>query len=83
MRIRVKLFAQLRDRAATGDVLCELPAGETATVADVWQSLIVMHPALAPFASSVSSAVNAEYAKRQTQVHDGDEVAFLPPVSGG
>ncbi len=83
MRVRIKLFAQLRDRAATGDVACELPAVDAATVADVWDALIVMHPALTPFQSSVSSAVNAEYAKRQTRVHDGDEVAFLPPVSGG
>lgn len=81
MRIRVKLFAQLRDRAGAGEIDCEV--GDPATVKDVWQTLAVRHPALAPFASSVSCAVNAEYAKLRTVVHDGDEVAFLPPVSGG
>lgn len=82
MRVRVKLFAQLRDRAGTGDVSCEL-ASAGATVADVWRALIATHAELAPFESSVSCAVNAEYAKRHTTVRDGDEVAFLPPVSGG
>lgn len=81
MRVRVKLFAQLRDLAA-GEVICDV-AKDAATVADVWRALVNVHPALAPFESSVSSAVNAEYAKRHTTVHDGDEVAFLPPVSGG
>lgn len=82
MRVRVKLFAQLRDLAGTGDVHCEI-AHNPATVADAWVALVTLHPALAPFDSSVSSAVNAEYAKRHTTVRDGDEVAFLPPVSGG
>jgi len=81
MRVRVKLFAQLRDLAGVSDAICDVP--DPATVTDVWQALIAAHPTLSPFASSVSSAVNAEYAKRQTVVRDGDEVAFLPPVSGG
>ena len=81
MRVRVKLFAQLRDYAGTGDVDCDVD--DAATVNEVWQSLAARHPALAPFASSVSCAVNAEYAKLRTRVQDGDEVAFLPPVSGG
>ncbi len=81
MHVRVKLFAQLRDRAGESELTCDVPA--TATVADVWTALVTRHPALAPFASSVSCAVNATYAKTRTQVQDGDEVAFLPPVSGG
>ncbi len=81
MRVRVKLFAQLRDLAGAGDVECDVP--DAATVRDVWQALAATHPALTPFASSVSCAINADYAKRHTAVRAGDEVAFLPPVSGG
>lgn len=81
MRVRVKLFAQLRDLAGAGDIACDV--ADTATVFAVWDALVAGHPALAPFGSSVSCAVNAEYAKRHTIVRAGDEVAFLPPVSGG
>lgn len=87
MRVRVKLFAQLRDLAGEGDLVLDVVATEaTATkvvVKDVWQTLAGRHPALAPFATSVSSAVNAEYARMHAAVQADDEVAFLPPVSGG
>jgi molybdopterin converting factor subunit 1 len=81
MRVHVKLFAQLRDLAGTADVDCVV--SDSATVREVWQAIAVAHPALAPFESSVSCAINAEYAKQQAVVHADDEVAFLPPVSGG
>ena len=80
MHIRVKLFAQLRDVAAA-DIECEVR--DDAKARDVWAALVAAHPGLAPFESSVSCAVNAEYARMHTAVHAGDEVAFLPPVSGG
>jgi molybdopterin converting factor subunit 1 len=85
MRVNVKLFAQLRDQAGAGDVTLDLAADPTngATVAAVWQALVAAHPELAPFETSVSCAVNATYARKHTRVHAGDEVAFLPPVSGG
>ena len=54
-----------------------------ATVATVWQALSDEFPAVAPYARSLSAAVNAEFAKITTTVADGDEVAFLPPVAGG
>jgi molybdopterin converting factor small subunit len=44
---------------------------------------VTAHPALAPHASTVSAAVNATYAKLTVRVAPGDDVAFLPPVSGG
>ncbi|TAK12716.1 MAG: molybdopterin converting factor subunit 1 [Acidobacteria bacterium] len=81
MRVGVKLFAQLRDKAGAGDVAIEIGAG--ATVRQVWQALVAAHPELAPFETSVSCAVNATYARMHTHVNAGDEVAFLPPVSGG
>lgn len=81
MRIRVKLFAQLRELAGAGDLTCEVTA--PATTADVWRALTGAHPALAPFERTVSCAVNAAYARMRTPVQADDEVAFLPPVSGG
>jgi len=81
MRVTIRLFARLRDLAGTGELAREVPAG--ATVATVWRALASEFPAMAPYEASVSSAVNSEYARRETPVADGDEVAFLPPVSGG
>ncbi|MGE0815124.1 MAG: molybdopterin converting factor subunit 1 [Vicinamibacterales bacterium] len=82
MRVNVKLFARLRELVGAGDLTVDV-AGPPATVADVWASLVAAHPAAAAYASSMSSAVNLEYARMTTAVADGDEVAFLPPVSGG
>ena len=48
----------------------------------VWQALAQEFPAMAPSRASLAAAVNAEYATFATPVADGDEVAFLPPVSG-
>ena len=65
----------------TGDLVRDVPAG--ATVATVWSGLVADHPSIAAYQQSISCAVNADYAKMNTPVSDGDEVAFLPPVSGG
>ena len=81
MRVTVRLFARLRELAGTGEAVVDV--GPDATVADVWDALVSAHGALAPFAGAVSAAVNAEYARRTHAVAEGDEVAFLPPVSGG
>lgn len=81
MRVTVRLFARLRDIAGTGDLSREAPVG--ATVADVWRALVAEFPDMARYESSISSAVNADYAKMTAALSDGDEVAFLPPVSGG
>ena len=81
MRITVRLFARLRELAGAGELAVEVPVG--ATVADVWRVLVATHPAAAAYERSMSCAVNLDYAKMTTFVADGDEVAFLPPVSGG
>ena len=81
MHVTIRLFARLRDLAGTHELACDLPAD--ATVAGAWRALVASHPALAPYGSSVSAAVNDDYAKLDARVHDGDDVAFLPPVSGG
>jgi molybdopterin converting factor subunit 1 len=80
MRVTIRLFARLKDLAAA-ELAREVPAG--ASVADIWQGMVAEYPGLAPYGSSVSAAVNAEYAKMDAAVAEGDEVAFLPPVSGG
>ena len=81
MRVTVRLFAKLRDIAGSGELSRDAPAG--ATVIDVWRGLVAEFPEMARYESSISSAVNAEYARMGTAVADGDEIAFLPPVSGG
>ena len=81
MRVTVRLFAKLRDIAGSGELSRDAPAG--ATVVDVWRGLVAEFPEMARYESSLSSAVNAEYARMGTAVGDGDEIAFLPPVSGG
>jgi molybdopterin converting factor subunit 1 len=81
MRVTVRLFARLRDLAGTGELVREVAA--PATVQTVWHALISEMPALQEYERTMSVAVNADYAKMSAGVADGDEVAFLPPVSGG
>lgn len=81
MRVTLRLFARLRDLGGAPEVACELPAG--ARAADAWRWLLDRHPGMQPYSGSVSVAINAEFARMESPVADGDEVAFLPPVSGG
>ena len=81
MRVTVRLFARLRDLAGSGELVRDVPA--PATVESVWRSLVADLPELHQYERTMSVAVNADYSKMSAQVSDGDEVAFLPPVSGG
>ena len=81
MRVRVRLFAIQRELAGTREVALDLADG--ATVADAWDALVAQHPAIAPGRAFVRFARNGTYADATTTVHDGDEVAMIPPVSGG
>jgi len=81
MSVTVRLFARLRELVGAGDLTLDIPAD--ATVADVWAAVVAAHPEAGAYARSMSCAVNLEYAKMTAPVRDGDEVAFLPPVSGG
>jgi molybdopterin converting factor subunit 1 len=81
MRVTVRLFARLRDLAGAGELVRDVQA--PATVQTVWRSLVAEVPALAEYEKTMSVAVNAEYARMAAAVNEGDEVAFLPPVSGG
>ena len=81
MRIRVRLFAMQRELAGTRQVDLELPDG--ATIEAAWAGLVALHPVLAPGRPAVRFARNADYAPADTTLVDGDEVAMIPPVSGG
>jgi molybdopterin converting factor subunit 1 len=81
MRVKVKLFAVLRERAGTSDASLELAAG--ASVADASAALAKQVPAIAGHLSHVAFAVNQSYVDRGAILHDGDELALIPPVSGG
>lgn len=80
MRVTVRTFAVLRE--LSGDRIgLELPP--EATVADAWSAMEQRHPALAPHRPYVRVARGRAYAEWTDALADGDEVAFLPPVSGG
>jgi molybdopterin converting factor subunit 1 len=80
MKIRVKFFAILRERAGTAEVTKELAAG---TVSDLWKSLQKDYPKLDVPGIRLLYAVNQSYVTPDHQLADGDEVVFIPPVSGG
>jgi molybdopterin converting factor subunit 1 len=79
--MRVLFFAHLKD--LTGCAETRLQIGAPATADDVWRELVALHPALAPARGSVRLARNLEYAGPNEQFTDADEVALIPPVSGG
>jgi threonine synthase len=81
MRIEIRLFATLRDRAGLEQISVEL--GHQATIAMLLTQLEGEFPALAPLLPSALVAVNHEYAFPGDALHDGDDVALFPPVSGG
>ena len=81
MRVTVRLFARLRDITGAAELDRDLAPG--ATIGDLWRQLAGEFPELAGYERSISSAINADYARMTQPVRDGDEIAFLPPVSGG
>ena len=79
MTVHVRLFAALRELAGSGQV-----AGAGRTVGEVADGLSADHgERFAAIAAVSTFVVNGERASRATVVADGDEVAILPPVSGG
>ncbi len=81
MKVRVRLFAIQRELAGTREVTLELP--EPGTIDDAWSALVERFPALSPGRAFVRFARNADYADATTMLADGDELAVIPPVSGG
>jgi molybdopterin converting factor subunit 1 len=81
MRVTIRLFARLREMAGDAELTRKLPEGATAR--NAWDTLVAEFPGFDDYSKAVSCAVNQEYARMTTPLSDGDEVAFLPPVSGG
>ncbi|MFQ5631043.1 MAG: molybdopterin converting factor subunit 1 [bacterium] len=81
MVINVQFFAILKE--ATGVDSCDLEIEDQHTVADAMKKICKHFPQLDKYESVVSFAVNAEYAKPDVVLADGDELALLPPISGG
>jgi len=81
MLVKIRLFARLRELAGASELSREVPDGSS--VRDAWNVLVAEYPPLGDYSRNISCAVNEEYARLTAALKDGDEVAFLPPVSGG
>ncbi len=81
MIVRVKLFAAVRQVAQQNEMMLELPAGST--INDVRHALAQRLPALAELARHARFSIDRHYADPEMVISEGDEVACIPPVSGG
>ncbi len=81
MRVRIRLFARLRDIAGASELERDVASG--ATLGSLWQALTREFAEFERYTAAISGAINEEYARMNAPLADGDEVAFLPPVSGG
>lgn len=81
MLVRVRFFAILKEKAGRESVELEMSPG--ATVSDAMTLLADSESELVAWLPKIAPAVNREYVKREHVLHDGDELALIPPVSGG
>lgn len=81
MHITVKLFALMREKAGTDTVQLAVPEG--ATICQALGVLRQHHPVLAPYLANARLSVCMEFVAAETVLQPGDEVALIPPVSGG
>jgi molybdopterin converting factor subunit 1 len=81
MKVRLKLFAMARDIVGAQDLELTLPA--SSTTGDAIRVLLDQYPALKKWELHLRLAVNYEYAPLTVPLHENDEVAVIPPVSGG
>ena len=81
MQVRVLFFGQLKELVGFGDEWTEVSDG--ARVEDLFQRYGRKFPKLGEFRPSVAASINQEYAGWRDALSNGDEIAFLPPVSGG
>lgn len=81
VRVRIRFFAAPREALGQGVLEREVPAGTT--VGELLELLTEEYPLLRTYTRFLSVAVNRAYVGMQTVLHDGDEVACLPPVGGG
>jgi molybdopterin converting factor subunit 1 len=81
MTVTARFFAVLRERMGQAAAQVQMAPGET--VAALWETIVAERPELRDLRAATRFAVNGQYATPETRLHDGDEVAFLPPMSGG
>jgi molybdopterin converting factor subunit 1 len=80
-RVKVLFFGRLKEIVGQAEDSVELPDG--APIEELFSRYGANHPELARFRASLVASRNQEFAAWSTPLHSGDEVAFLPPVSGG
>jgi MoaE-MoaD fusion protein len=81
MRIAVRFFALMREKAGTDIVNIELSDG--ASAAQALEAIQGQYPVLTPYLSRVRLALQMNFINADTVLHEGDELALIPPVSGG
>ena len=81
MLVTVQLFAVLRERVGLSELALEL--GPSPSADDVKRGVAERYPAVRELLAKTAVAVNRQYATPQTPIQPGDEVALIPPVSGG
>ena len=81
MVVRLRFFASLRERLRRS--AAEYTLADGSSVQDLWAALCAEYPHLAELGPSIAFAVNQEYVNREHRLSNNDEVALIPPVSGG
>jgi molybdopterin converting factor subunit 1 len=81
MKVKVKFFAMLRERAGLAEAIKEIEEGST--VSELWETLQQDYPKLAVPGIRLLYAVNQEYVTPDRVLEESDEIVFVPPVSGG
>ena len=81
MQVRVELFGRAATQSGTRETVLELLEG--ASLRDAAEALVRLYPVLAWVPEICRPARNLEYARWSDPVADGDEISFIPPVSGG
>lgn len=83
MKLQVLFFSILRDLVGAEQLLVELDAAKTWTVADLLEHLYGLYPKLRAWDNSILVSADLDYAGRETELKSGQEVAIMPPVQGG
>jgi molybdopterin converting factor subunit 1 len=81
IEVKVLFFGRLREAAGLAQESARIPAGSG--VEDLFTQLTAHHPEIAKFRASLVASRNQEFVPWDATLHAGDEIAFLPPVSGG
>jgi len=81
VNVRVRLFARYRELAGSGSLDLDVPISSTAL--EVFDRVAERFPEMLPMRGSTLMAIDAEFVRPETEVREGEELALMPPVSGG